>query len=206
MIDSVLTVMPKDKRISVFSQLKCNTLKDFVNTFARHPFVFLRRALVDMVVLVFRERVLGDKRMSDRELLNHAGLSDVTDALLDDDLDTEPAAAATAAAETAPASTVAPAPTDANAVPSAASSGAADAEDAELAAALQKLPETILFLASTLLPGKVLTLESAGGALCVFFTQFSQRPTTLRANPITRRKQMVPSTPATQLFCSHSLL
>ena len=111
--------------------------------------------------------------MSDRELLNHAGLSDVADALLDDDLDTEPAAAATAAAETAPASTVAPAPTDANAVPSAASSGAADAEDAELAAALQKLPETILFLASTLLPGKVLTLESAGGALRVFFAQFS---------------------------------
>ena len=126
-----------------------------------------------MVVLVFRERVLGDKCISDRELLNHAGLSDVTDALLDDDLDTEPAAAATAAAETAPASTVAPAPTDANAVPSAASSGAADVEDAELAAALQKLPETILFLASTLLPGKVLTLESAGGALCVFFAQFS---------------------------------
>ena len=53
MIDSVLTVMPKDERISVFSQLKGNTLKDFVNTFACHPFVFLRRALVDMVVLVF---------------------------------------------------------------------------------------------------------------------------------------------------------
>ena len=50
-IDSVLTVMPKDERISVFSQLKGNTLKDFVNTFARQPFVFLRRALVDMVVL-----------------------------------------------------------------------------------------------------------------------------------------------------------